>query len=582
MAVIEGSHPPPVTTVLSNGDIPDHLAEMSEDEAALAALGYKQEFKREFSAWTTFAVSFAVMGLLPSIGTTMSYGIGYAGPAANTWGWLLSVVFILCVAASMAELASSMPTSGGLYYAAAVLAGPKYGPFAAWITGWSNWLVQVTGAPSVDYGCASMILAAASITNPGYVPTNWQTFLLTALIMIIHAMVGSMPTKWIANFNSVGTIINITCLVITIIIIPAACIADPTFRSNEFAWSIQNFTEFPDGVAVMMSFLAIIWTMSGYGESTPTSFPPRSRVGCSRSTNIYHSKDASFHLAEECSNSAIATPRSIIMTAVSGSVLGFFLNLVIAYTIQDVEAAMNSDVGQPWAAYLMQILPEKVALAVLGLTIVCSFMMGAGCMVAASRVCFAYARDDCFGVLSRVLKQVNRHTRTPVNAVWFNTVLGLLLNFLVFGGVAITAIFSIGAIASYVAITTPIFIKTVFIRNNFRRGPWHLGRFSMPSGVISWTFVLVMMPILCFPTVTGNDLTPDMMNWTALVYGAPMLVIVAWFLVDAHKWFKGPKINIEHHMLNQNLRAHPGVDISDSSNGGILGRESSTDKVVTV
>ena len=53
----------------------------------------------------------------------------------------------------MAELASSMPTSGGLYYAAAVLAGPRYGPLAAWITGWSNWLVQVTGAPSVDYGC---------------------------------------------------------------------------------------------------------------------------------------------------------------------------------------------------------------------------------------------------------------------------------------------------------------------------------------------------------------------------------------------------------------------------------------------
>lgn len=57
----------------------------------------------------------------------------------------------------MAELASSMPTSGGLYYAAAVLAGPKYGPFAAWITGWSNWFVQVTGAPSVDYGCGECL-----------------------------------------------------------------------------------------------------------------------------------------------------------------------------------------------------------------------------------------------------------------------------------------------------------------------------------------------------------------------------------------------------------------------------------------
>ena len=41
-----------------------------------------------------------------------------------------------------------MPTSGGLYYAAAVLAPPGWGPFAAWITGWSNWLAQVTAAPS--------------------------------------------------------------------------------------------------------------------------------------------------------------------------------------------------------------------------------------------------------------------------------------------------------------------------------------------------------------------------------------------------------------------------------------------------
>jgi hypothetical protein len=72
-----GAGVPPVTTVFADGDLPDHIAEMSDDEAALAALGYKQEFKREFSAWTSFAVSFAVMGLLPSIATTMWYGIGY-------------------------------------------------------------------------------------------------------------------------------------------------------------------------------------------------------------------------------------------------------------------------------------------------------------------------------------------------------------------------------------------------------------------------------------------------------------------------------------------------------------------------
>lgn len=84
------------------------------------------------------------------------------------------------------ELTESL-NSGGLYYAAAVLAPPGYGPFAAWVTGWSNWMVQVTGAPSVDYALSAMILASASITHPDYVPTNYQTFLLTVLIMIIHA-----------------------------------------------------------------------------------------------------------------------------------------------------------------------------------------------------------------------------------------------------------------------------------------------------------------------------------------------------------------------------------------------------------
>jgi hypothetical protein len=47
----------------------DH--EMSADEATLVALGYKQEFKREFSLWTSFSVSFSVLGLLPSTASTL-------------------------------------------------------------------------------------------------------------------------------------------------------------------------------------------------------------------------------------------------------------------------------------------------------------------------------------------------------------------------------------------------------------------------------------------------------------------------------------------------------------------------------
>ena len=64
----------PVTSLLAEGDIPTSDHHMDADELALVALGYKQEFKREFSLWTTFSVSFSVLGLLPSFASTMSMG----------------------------------------------------------------------------------------------------------------------------------------------------------------------------------------------------------------------------------------------------------------------------------------------------------------------------------------------------------------------------------------------------------------------------------------------------------------------------------------------------------------------------
>ena len=78
------------------------------------------------------------------------------------------------------------------------------GPLASWLTGWSNWLGQITAAPSVNYGTASMILAMASIGNPSFVPQNWHVYLVTALIMCVNGCISSMPTRWLAKFNAAG------------------------------------------------------------------------------------------------------------------------------------------------------------------------------------------------------------------------------------------------------------------------------------------------------------------------------------------------------------------------------------------
>lgn len=51
------------------------------------------------------------------------------------WGWLLSAFLITFIGLAMADLASSMPTSGGLYYWTHRLAPPKYQNFLSWFVG---------------------------------------------------------------------------------------------------------------------------------------------------------------------------------------------------------------------------------------------------------------------------------------------------------------------------------------------------------------------------------------------------------------------------------------------------------------
>jgi hypothetical protein len=49
-----------------------------------AMLGYKQELRRHYSTIQIFAVAFSIMGLLPSIASTLSFSMP-AGPVGMVW-----------------------------------------------------------------------------------------------------------------------------------------------------------------------------------------------------------------------------------------------------------------------------------------------------------------------------------------------------------------------------------------------------------------------------------------------------------------------------------------------------------------
>ena len=158
------------------------------------------------------------------------------------------------------------------------------------------------------------------------------------------------------------------------------------------------------------------------------------------------------------------------MTSQLGLYLGFACILVIVYTVTDIEAVVAGPYGQPMGSLCVQVLGERAGLAMFCLTIVAQFFVGQASTVASSRVAFAYARDDVLPG-SRWWKRVSRRTYTPVNAIWFVLAVGALLGLLMFASpVAIGAIFSIGAIAQYVAFTFPTALKLFVVGDKFRPG----------------------------------------------------------------------------------------------------------------
>jgi hypothetical protein len=44
-----------------------------------------------------------------------------------------------------------------------------------------------------------------------------------------------------------------------------------------------------------------------------------------------------------------------------------------------------------------------------------------------------------------------------------------------------------------------------------------------------------------------------------------MAIVIAWWFISAHKWFKGPVINVEHHMLGREEHVVNGVEGTSDS-----------------
>lgn len=112
-----------------------------------------QELKRDWSVLHNFGVSFSIISVVTGITTLFEYGLTTGGPGVMSVGWIVVSFFTLFVGLGMAEITSAIPTAGGPYYWAAILApNSKLAAFFSWTTGWFNFVGQCMLIDGVGIG----------------------------------------------------------------------------------------------------------------------------------------------------------------------------------------------------------------------------------------------------------------------------------------------------------------------------------------------------------------------------------------------------------------------------------------------
>jgi amino acid permease (GABA permease) len=481
------------------------------DVKRLHELGYAQELRRRMTAFSNFAVSFTIISVLSGCLTLYGFGMNNGGPAAMNIGWPLVGIFVTLVGMAMAEVCSSYPTAGGLYFWSAKLA--RRNPAAwSWFTGWFNLLGQVAVTAGIDFGLASFIGALLNLTL-GIAPTPPVIITIYGLVLLAHGLLNTFGIRLVALFND----ISVWWHVFGVIIIVAAVI----FGANQLQSPVWVFTHVVNNTgfegatfyALLLGLLVAQYTFTGY--------------------------DASAHMTEETMNAAVAGPKGIVNSILMSLVAGWVLLVGITFGIQDYEAVRTSATGVPPVQIFLDAVGPVGGVLLLLITIGAQFFCGMASVTANSRMLYAFARDGAVPG-SQLWHTINPRTRTPTNSIWFCVVFAFILGLpYLWNATAYAAVTSIAVIGLYISYIIPIFLR-LRAGEAFQRGPWHLGSWSYIVGWISVGWVAFICVLFCLPQV--NPITPLTFNYAPIAVGVVVLFAGGWWMLSAHRWFKGPKV----------------------------------------
>lgn len=486
--------------------------EHHEDMKVLHGMGYAQELSRSMSKFSNFAISFSIICILSGGINSFAQAISSVGGAGAGIGWIVGCVLSGMFALAMAQIASAFPTAGGLYHWGSILGNRFWG----WLTAWLNLLGLITVLGAINIGTA-YFFAGTFGSMFGFTGTDMQVVTFVAAITIIQAIfnhIGIKATTFLTDIS--GYVIFATTAVLVV-----ACLMFAPAIDISRLWTFTNFSGeaggnvFPQsdnvGYLFLLCLLLPVYTITGY--------------------------DASAHTSEETKNAAHSVPKGIIHAVFWSSTVGWVMICAITLAIPDLATAAGQGWGMFYAtmdAILPSGLKNLIYLGILFTQLLC----GLATVTSASRMLFAFSRDDGMPVGSKALATVSPKFRTPVNAIWTATVLCILyvllaMSIKIDGTSIYVIVVNSTLVFLFLSFTVPL-VAGMFAYGTAKwpnPGPW-----AMSAGVYK---LVTLLSVIGMAVILFIAVAPPNERVLYVVLGFIALALVLWVTVENRR-FEGP------------------------------------------
>jgi choline transport protein len=210
------------------------------------ASGHIQELSRHFSLWSLCGIAITTGNTWTAIGGSIAVAIYNGGPPGVLYEFIAVSVFYWLIAASIAELASSIPSSAGVYHWASIVSGPRKGRVAGFLAGWWNFLAWIFGAASMSAICGNQTVAMYALLHPEFVPQAWHVFVSYLLNTWLCCAIVLFFNRGLPKVGHAGGILILVGVLVTIVV----CAVVPSKQGVEeggYATGEQVWREWSNG-----------------------------------------------------------------------------------------------------------------------------------------------------------------------------------------------------------------------------------------------------------------------------------------------------------------------------------------------